>query len=251
MSVENVPVLYTLTMLDRAESSSSVQVSTLTLDAMKSSAGTTRTEILDGEKGYGYAMSTPVKDCTLPKRPWRRSVTPWSEIIGHKYAGAGTTADPYEVTWLPDTVERENPYRWKTGYKWFLTMMCTSYSSWLTSSCRGHAGCDDGLVDTLGDNQGYQAAVSRIQRDAVYHGYATCSSELTAVTNIYILGFVVGPFIWAPFSEVFGRRLTVIVSFIPLTAFNAAVCGSTNLNGMLVLRFIAGTFGCSSMTNSG
>jgi len=73
----------------------------------------------------------------------------------------------------------------------------------------------------------------------------------TAVTGIYILGFVVGPFIWAPFSEVFGRRLCVMVSFIPFTAFNAAVCGSKSLNAMLVLRFFGGTLGCSSMTNSG
>jgi MFS family permease len=57
--------------------------------------------------------------------------------------------------------------------------------------------------------------------------------------------------VWAPFSEVFGRRLTIIVSFIPFTAFAASVCGAPTLDAMLVLRFLAGTFGCSSMTNSG
>jgi MFS family permease len=52
-------------------------------------------------------------------------------------------------------------------------------------------------------------------------------------------------------SEVFGRRLMFILTYIPFTAFNAAVCGSKHINIMLVLRFFAGTFGSSTMTNSG
>jgi MFS family permease len=71
------------------------------------------------------------------------------------------------------------------------------------------------------------------------------------VTGIYILGFVLGPFLWAPYSEVYGRRATYILTFIPLTAFDAAVCGAPNLSALLVLRFFAGMFGCSSMTSAG
>lgn len=49
----------------------------------------------------------------------------------------------------------------------------------------------------------------------------------------------------------FGRRLIFVISYIPFTAFNAGVCGAKSLNAMLVLRFFAGTFGSSAMTNSG
>lgn len=52
-------------------------------------------------------------------------------------------------------------------------------------------------------------------------------------------------------SEVFGRRAMFIFTYIPFTAFNAGVCGAKSMNVMLVLRFFAGTFGSSTMTNSG
>lgn len=74
---------------------------------------------------------------------------------------------------------------------------------------------------------------------------------LTVVTGIYILGFVLGPFLWAPGSEVFGRRPIYVVTLIPLVAFDSAVCGVQSLNGLLVTRFFAGVFGCSTMTNAG
>ncbi|TXT05087.1 hypothetical protein VHUM_03907 [Vanrija humicola] len=71
------------------------------------------------------------------------------------------------------------------------------------------------------------------------------------ITGIYVLGFVVGPLLWAPMSEVFGRRIMFIATYIPFTAFNAGVCGAKDINTLLVLRFFAGTFGSSTMTNSG
>lgn len=76
-------------------------------------------------------------------------------------------------------------------------------------------------------------------------------SLLTTVTGIYVLGFVVGPLLWAPCSEVFGRRAMFVFTYIPFTAFNAGVCGAKTLNALLVMRFFAGTFGSSTMTNSG
>lgn len=42
-----------------------------------------------------------------------------------------------------------------------------------------------------------------------------------------------------------------IFTYVPFTAFNAGVCGVNSLNALLVMRFFAGTFGASTMTNSG
>jgi MFS family permease len=75
--------------------------------------------------------------------------------------------------------------------------------------------------------------------------------SLTPVTGIFVLGFVVGPLLWAPSSEIFGRRTMFVFTYIPYTIFNAAVCGAKSLNVLLVMRFFAGTFGSSTMTNSG
>jgi hypothetical protein len=61
------------------------------------------------------------RDHTLRKRPWRRYVTPWSEIVSHPYAGFGTDEDPYLVDWLP--ADHENPMTWKPKYKWTVMMI--------------------------------------------------------------------------------------------------------------------------------
>jgi MFS family permease len=64
-----------------------------------------------------------------------------------------------------------------------------------------------------------------------------------------LLIFVVGPLIWAPFSEVLGRRILFIITYLALTAFNAAAAGSQNIWTLIILRFFAGAFGSSPLTN--
>jgi len=62
------------------------------------------------------------RDYTLKRYPWQRNVTPWSAIISQTYEGEGTKEKPFVVRYV-DSGEREDPYKWKTGYKWALTMM--------------------------------------------------------------------------------------------------------------------------------
>ncbi|GMK59011.1 hypothetical protein CspeluHIS016_0700260 [Cutaneotrichosporon spelunceum] len=183
-----------------------------------STDGTTVVELPDMRKGA----------LTLPRRPWRRAPMDWGSIVAHEYEGAGTEADPYVVLWLP--TDSENPYRWSARYRWALTLLAAMGT----------------LSVTMGSSVLSSAMVS------IRHDFPNHNDQLyILVTGIYILGFVVGPFLWAPFSEVFGRRATYILTFVPFTAFDAAVCGAPSLNALLVLRFLAGMFGCSSMTSAG
>lgn len=71
------------------------------------------------------------------------------------------------------------------------------------------------------------------------------------VTSAFVLGFVVGPLLWAPASEVLGRRKMFIFSYILFTAFNGGVVASQNIWTLIVLRFFAGTAGSSPLTNAG
>ncbi|BEI81998.1 hypothetical protein CcaverHIS002_0211580 [Cutaneotrichosporon cavernicola] len=167
-------------------------------------------------------------DLTLPRRPWRRAPMDWRAIVAHEYKGAGTEEDPFVVMWLPH--DTENPYRWSPLYRWTLTILAAMGT----------------LSVTMGSSV-LSSAMKSIRHDFPNHN----DQMYIMVTGIYILGFVLGPFLWAPFSEVFGRRLTYIITFIPLTAFDAGVCGAPTLNAMLILRFLAGMFGCSSMTSAG
>lgn len=60
-------------------------------------------------------------DHSLKVRPWRRNVTPWSDIVDHEYQGDGTDESPYIVTWIP--TDRENPLTFGNKYKWAVTML--------------------------------------------------------------------------------------------------------------------------------
>lgn len=78
------------------------------------------------------------------------------------------------------------------------------------------------------------------------------STELiTAGIALFVLGFALGPLLWAPLSEVYGRQIVYFISFLAFTAFNAACAGAPNVGALLVLRFFAGAFGSSPLTNGG
>jgi MFS family permease len=71
------------------------------------------------------------------------------------------------------------------------------------------------------------------------------------VTSGFVLGFVLGPLMWAPAGEVSGRRNLFIGTYIMFTIFNGAVIASQNIWTLIILRFLAGTAGSSPLTNSG
>lgn len=76
------------------------------------------------------AAGAPPQDLTLPRRPWRRSTTPWARIVGAHYDGDGSPDKPYLIGWLPD--EQENPMDFAAAYKWALTVFvrCVGGDAW-------------------------------------------------------------------------------------------------------------------------
>lgn len=167
-------------------------------------------------------------DFTMKKRPWRLHPTPWAEIVAHTYSGSGTESDPYIVSWLP--IDGEHPRQFSNLYKWITTINAAMGT----------------LATTMGSSI-LSAAMTSIRAD--FPGYNDMTYIM--VTGIYILAFAIAPFVWGPFSEVFGRRTTYVASFVPFTLFDAGVAAAPNMSGLLGLRFIAGLFGCSGMTNAG
>ncbi len=80
-------------------------------------------------------------------------------------------------------------------------------------------------------------------------GFNVSSEVFILGISLFVLGFAFGPLIWAPFSEVLGRRILFIITYGALTAFNAGAAGSQNIQTLLILRFFAGAFGSSPLTN--
>lgn len=70
------------------------------------------------------------------------------------------------------------------------------------------------------------------------------SSEVGLLgVSLYVLGFAFGPTLWAPLSELKGRRLPVIISMFGFSIFMIATATAKDLQTVLICRFFGGFFG--------
>lgn len=77
-------------------------------------------------------------------------------------------------------------------------------------------------------------------------GVSLVVSSLTV--SLMVIGFSVGPLLWAPLSEQIGRRPVYFVSFFFYVIFNIPVAVAPNIGTVLVCRFIQGCFASSALT---
>ncbi|KAG0668275.1 hypothetical protein C6P42_005016, partial [Pichia californica] len=78
----------------------------------------------------------------------------------------------------------------------------------------------------------------------IYHVHYVVT---TLSVTLYVLGFATGPVIWAPLSELFGRRPVLLCSSFAFCCFNFAVACSDRLESILICRFFAGTLGAAPL----
>jgi MFS transporter, DHA1 family, multidrug resistance protein len=70
------------------------------------------------------------------------------------------------------------------------------------------------------------------------------SSEVGLLgVTFYVLGFAFGPTIWAPLSELQGRRMPLLVAMFGFSLFSIATATGKDLQTVLICRFFAGFFG--------
>ncbi|KAK9466138.1 major facilitator superfamily domain-containing protein [Lipomyces arxii] len=63
--------------------------------------------------------------------------------------------------------------------------------------------------------------------------------------SLYVFGFASGPLLWAPLSELYGRRLVILVSIFICAIFHMGVATSRDIQTVMLCRFFAGFFGAS------
>lgn len=61
--------------------------------------------------------------------------------------------------------------------------------------------------------------------------------------SLYVVGFATGPILWAPMSELRGRRLPLIIAMFGFTIFQFAVATAKDLQTVMICRFFGGFFG--------
>jgi len=144
-----------------------------------------------------------------------------------QYEGSGTAADPYVVQWIDN--DPRNPMLYGEVKKWSLTMLVAMATLAVAFVSSAYSGGASEVIEEFG-----------------------CSREVyTLGISLFVLGFAIGPLLWAPLSELFGRQLLFIGTYAGLTAFNAGAAGSQNIQTLIILRFFAGAIGSSPLTNAG
>ncbi|KAL6230142.1 hypothetical protein BDW75DRAFT_234638 [Aspergillus navahoensis] len=149
------------------------------------------------------------------------------QIVDYPYRGSGTEKDPFVVTWIPD--DPRDPMQFSATRKWTYTILVAMATLAVALVSSAYT---EGLPQILDE--------------------FNISSEVgTLGVALFVVGFAIGPLLWAPLSELYGRQLPFFVSYGGLTAFNAGVPGSQNTWTLIILRFFAGAFGSSPLTNAG
>lgn len=82
---------------------------------------------------------------------------------------------------------------------------------------------------------------------ALIRHFGDSQEVLTLGVTLYVLGFALGPVIFAPASELKGRRLPFLISLVGFTIFSIGAAVSKSVASLLVCRFFAGVFGAGPL----
>lgn len=70
----------------------------------------------------------------------------------------------------------------------------------------------------------------------------------TLGTTLYVLGFAAGPLIWAPASELWGRRWPLTISILAGGVFTIGSAAARDIQTLAICRFFAGACGAGQLT---
>lgn len=149
------------------------------------------------------------------------------EIINYDYEGAGTEEDPYVVEWIDN--DPRNPMTWPKTKKWIIALAVAN-SVLVVSFC----------------SSAFSGGIQQIMME-----FKVSQEVVTLGVSLFVLGFALGPLLWAPFSELYGRQIVFVGTYAAFMAFNAGVAGANSIYSLLILRFFAAAFGSSPLTNAG
>ncbi|KAJ7186900.1 major facilitator superfamily domain-containing protein [Mycena filopes] len=122
----------------------------------------------------------------------------------------------------------ENPRNWSTARKTTITTVLSLWVLTLTYSSTAYVTSSPALM-------------------VRYH----MSQEVGILgVTLTVLGFAAGPLLFAPASELYGRRIVYQMSGLCYTAFSFGAAFAPNVAGLLIFRFFVGFFGSTSLNNA-
>ncbi|KEF53571.1 uncharacterized protein A1O9_10546 [Exophiala aquamarina CBS 119918] len=156
-------------------------------------------------------------------RPWRQRITGFTEIVEANYQGGGNPRDPFIVKWL-DT-DPEDPQTYSTWFKVTNLIICGLMCFCITLASSAYTAVAEQVMDEF-----------------------DCSQEVFLVgLSLMLVGFALGPLVFAPLSEAFGRRNVVLATLAIHTLWAGLCCMARNIQTLLVFRLFCGIFGSPAL----
>ena len=139
--------------------------------------------------------------------------------------GVSMEKDHFLVGW--DENDKDNPRNWTNGYK-----------SWITFQLGMLA-----LAASLG------SSIISPAEDAISIDMDVSHEVAVLSISLYILGFVFGPLCWAPVSEIWGRKWSMLPAMVCLALFSIGTATSKSAASTFITRFFGGVFGSAPVSN--
>ncbi|KAE8554993.1 hypothetical protein EYB25_003540 [Talaromyces marneffei] len=133
---------------------------------------------------------------------------------------SSSQVDPDLITWSgPDDLS--NPQNWSFKYKLWVTV------AWV-SSC---------FVTTVASSLFSSGA------EVIGVEYHVGTTVVTLGVSLFLIGYTVGPPLYGPLSEHYGRKIPLLLGIALFTVFSIPVAVAKNIATILVGRFFQGAFG--------
>lgn len=132
--------------------------------------------------------------------------------------------DPTVVTWS-GADDIENPQNWSRGRRWLYTGTF-ALMTWTVT---------------------FASSVFSTGTRPVSAEFGVGDEVATLGTSLFVLGFGLGPMIWGPLSELFGRMPPLFVAFGVFAVFQIPVAVAQNIETIMICRFFAGFFGVAPL----
>ncbi|KAJ3734719.1 MFS general substrate transporter [Lentinula guzmanii] len=160
-----------------------------------------------------------------------QDVNAYSNDVTHSEGRKEGKASGEDVQYLVsfDIGDPKNPQNWSKARRWYLTIL----GGMLVLNATFSSSAPSGIAAALTEE------------------FKLSEEVVTLTISLFVAGYCVGPLLWGPLSEEFGRRPVFIVSFFVYTMFQIGMALAKNTASLLVFRFLGGVFAASPLTNSG
>lgn len=148
------------------------------------------------------------------------------EMDQHKPIGppAPPETDPTVVTWTgPD--DTDNPQNWSRKTRWLYTMLL-ALMTWTVT---------------------FASSVFSTGTRPVMAEFSISEEVATLGTSLFVLGFGMGPMVWGPLSELYGRMPPLFFAFAVFAIFQIPVAVAQNIETIMICRFLGGFFGVAPL----